>query len=286
VNFIRPFIGRIALVACIAATAHAADAPAPSNDAWYRVEVVIFERGGNVDAASAEEILVSRAPRAFPLDAFAFDDASNRAAAYFLDAETLAQPVRPFAIPAGSASTNGSTPAQQPSAENAQAAIPDYLLHLQERAFRFEPGSTFLLAQEDGRLQRSNLYRVVFHRAWIQPVPDRDQLRPMLIQAGDRVGDQWQIEGTLGVTRGRYLHMDVRLWFAVAAAAAPAGSMAAPIDDGIDGAPYLELREQRRMRSGELHYLDHPKFGVLARIDPVQAPDVSPAESSGAAAGR
>lgn len=285
-NFIRPLIGRIALATCVAATAHAADAPAPSNDAWYRVEVVIFERGGSVDAASAEEILVSRAPRAFPLDAFAFDDASNRAAAYFLDAETRAQPVRPFAFPAGSASTNRSTLAQQPSAETAEAAIPDYQLRLQERAFRFEPGSTFLLAQEDGRLQRSNLYRVVFHRAWIQPVPDRDQLRPMLIQAGDRVGDQWQIEGTLGVTRGRYLHMDVRLWFAVAAAAAPAGSMAAPIPDDVDGAPYMELREQRRMRSGELHYLDHPKFGVLARIDPVQAPDESPAESSAAPTGR
>ena len=31
----------------------------------------------------------------------------------------------------------------------------------------------------------------------------------------------------------------------------------------------MELREQRRMRSGELHYLDHPKFGVLARVDPI-----------------
>jgi hypothetical protein len=48
----------------------------------------------------------------------------------------------------------------------------------------------------------------------------------------------------------------------------------------------MELREQRRMRSGELHYLDHPKFGVLARIDPVQAPDESPAESSAAPTGR
>jgi hypothetical protein len=40
----------------------------------------------------------------------------------------------------------------------------------------------------------------------------------------------------------------------------------------------MELREQRRMRSGELHYLDHPKFGVLARVDPIQPPDTLVAE--------
>jgi hypothetical protein len=26
------------------------------------------------------------------------------------------------------------------------------------------------------------------------------------------------------------------------------------------------------MRSGELHYLDHPKLGILVRIDPVTIP--------------
>lgn len=31
------------------------------------------------------------------------------------------------------------------------------------------------------------------------------------------------------------------------------------------------LRQHRRMRSGELHYLDHPLFGVLIKINPVEA---------------
>ncbi len=38
-------------------------------------------------------------------------------------------------------------------------------------------------------------------------------------------------------------------------------------------AGYMQLHESRRMRSGELHYLDHPKLGILVRIDPVQIPD-------------
>lgn len=38
-----------------------------------------------------------------------------------------------------------------------------------------------------------------------------------------------------------------------------------------EGMHFMELSAQRRMRSAELHYLDHPKFGVLVRIDPVSA---------------
>ena len=34
----------------------------------------------------------------------------------------------------------------------------------------------------------------------------------------------------------------------------------------------IPLRQSRRMRSGELHYLDHPRLGVLARITPVEPP--------------
>ncbi|MBV1905373.1 MAG: peptidoglycan binding protein CsiV [Pseudomonadales bacterium] len=36
---------------------------------------------------------------------------------------------------------------------------------------------------------------------------------------------------------------------------------------------WMQLSESRRMRSTELHYLDHPKFGVLLRIDPVKIPE-------------
>jgi hypothetical protein len=36
------------------------------------------------------------------------------------------------------------------------------------------------------------------------------------------------------------------------------------------------LREQRRMRSGELHYEDHPRLGVLVLVTPVAAPASAP----------
>ena len=44
-----------------------------------------------------------------------------------------------------------------------------------------------------------------------------------------------------------------------------------PIQASADRPGIYGAHEQRRMRSGELHYLDHPKFGVLARVDPMSA---------------
>jgi len=262
-----------ALAGLSAGVAFGADAPALPSDTWYRVEVIVFERIADIDPASTQEIVVSHAPRAYPLDVIAFDDEANRSAAYPLDAETRAQPALPASKPNRPAQPQTQSQAMAPvtpsAAERAAKLVADYQAELQGRSYKFEPSSTFLLGAEDGRLQRSNVYHVVFHRAWIQPVPDRDQLRPMLIQIRDRSDGLPRIEGFLGITRGRYLHMDARLWYAV-------NAHQTATDAEEPG--YMELREQRRMRSGEMHYLDHPKFGVLARVDPIQPPETLLAE--------
>ena len=36
--------------------------------------------------------------------------------------------------------------------------------------------------------------------------------------------------------------------------------------------PYARLEQSRRVRSGELHYIDHPELGVLVRVTPAAAP--------------
>ncbi len=46
----------------------------------------------------------------------------------------------------------------------------------------------------------------------------------------------------------------------------------------VDDSPYvvtetLLLRQKRRMRSNELHYIDHPRFGLLIKIVPYSGPD-------------
>ena len=38
---------------------------------------------------------------------------------------------------------------------------------------------------------------------------------------------------------------------------------------------FIELRESRRMRSREVHYLDHPAFGMLVRVVPADVPKLA-----------
>jgi len=38
--------------------------------------------------------------------------------------------------------------------------------------------------------------------------------------------------------------------------------------------PYIRLDQSRRVRSSELHYIDHPELGVLVRVTPVVPPAV------------
>ena len=94
----------------------------------------------------------------------------------------------------------------------------------------------------------------------MQPTPPRDAGEPLLLQVGTRSGGVHALEGTLQITLGRYLHFRAQLWQSAAPTAQP------------QTFPYIELNESRAMRSGELHYLDHPEMGVLVRIDPVAVP--------------
>ena len=64
------------------------------------------------------------------------------------------------------------------------------------------------------------------------------------------------MEGWIAVTVGRFVHFEVRLWVR------------------LDDAKYALVNESRRLRSGEVHYLDHPVLGMIVRAGPVDIPSV------------
>lgn len=98
------------------------------------------------------------------------------------------------------------------------------------------------------RLDQSGNYRVIRHLSWIQPGLSEKSARPVNISVGD-------VEGTLTLVLGRYLHLRSDLVYRTqvngrAVAAKVAGS--------------------RRMKSRELHYIDHPLLGILVEVTPVE----------------
>ena len=257
--------------------AQAEDAPTLAN-AWYRIEVIVFER---TDDATGGEQLLGGPAAPLPRTSRAFI-APDPARVYLLDPAMLGDPLLP-SFDAALARDSTATPTQstEPAAlppvpapppsptERAAALMHAYEDSLFEQCFQWQSPGTLMLNSQTARLERSGRYRVLLHGAWIAPIPDRDAPLPMLIQAGDRSGDQWRIEGTIAVTLGRYLHADVALRYRLDPLAGT---------DPLATPDYLELHELRRLRSGELHYLDHPRFGVLLQIDPVGVPDALTAQ--------
>lgn len=119
-------------------------------------------------------------------------------------------------------------------------------------------------------LRNSSGYSVLFHRAWRQVGYDAAHAIAYPIHAFAENGRD-SIEGSVTLVRERYLHLDVDLLLMTASAAAPA-----QYSDGPNSAPAFRLREKRRMRSRELHYFDHPRFGMIAMVTPYDAPEDEP----------
>ncbi len=97
------------------------------------------------------------------------------------------------------------------------------------------------------QLKRSRGYQRLAHFGWTQPGFPRTEAHYMSIDSKAEAGTG--LTGRVALSRGRYLHLTLDLVLE------PEGS----------GERYV-LRQTRRMRSNERHYIDHPKFGVIALI--------------------
>lgn len=140
---------------------------------------------------------------------------------------------------------------------------------LRQNSYRWLGTHTLQLRTEARRIRRAPDMRVIRHGRWMQPAPPRNAGEPLLLQVGPQSGGVHALEGTLQITLGRYLHFQAELW---RPARSSAQTPAASEPGEREPFPYVTLNQSRAMRSGELHYLDHPQIGVLVRIDPVPPP--------------
>jgi hypothetical protein len=109
------------------------------------------------------------------------------------------------------------------------------------------PSGKMKLGAIADQLKRSRGYQTVAHFGWTQPGFPRTEAHYMSVDS--KVGAGSGLTGRVALSRGRYLHLTLDL------ALQPAGSSERYV-----------LRQTRRMRSNERHYIDHPKFGVIALI--------------------
>lgn len=161
------------------------------------------------------------------------------------------------------------------------AATADFEAELSASSNQWLPEESFRLRREARQVQRRAGGRMLFHGRWLQAVPPREAPLPIILPDTALTGPGKELSGSVDVTLGRYLHFRSRLnYVAPALGAAPYQVALSPDGRSVPtGAQQLEttgfmtLAQSRRMRSEELHYLDHPKLGIVVRIDPVTVPD-------------
>lgn len=113
------------------------------------------------------------------------------------------------------------------------------------------------LAAVAAALQNDARFRLLTHKRWVQGADSKPTSSPVLLQTDNR-----EVDGYVRFYMSRFLHVEVSLVFQPQVAAL--GS--------IEPAPApFRLSEQRRVKSQELHYFDHPKFGALVRVVPAAA---------------
>lgn len=143
------------------------------------------------------------------------------------------------------------------------------------------PASTRLNNQV-AALGRGGEYRVHFHKAWRQVLQVPRRAPAILISGGEGPRGHRQLEGSVTLSVAQYLHLSSNLWFneftgegniplPTPPRAADSEPMSLLAADSIAALPAMAgrvavLREERRLRSGELHYIDHPLMGLLIEV--------------------
>ena len=154
-----------------------------------------------------------------------------------------------------------------------------------EEAELLDESGFVLLAEEDyqmgeilERLERLDVYEPLMHFGWTQATWPEDQTEPMSLHRFARPPEG--LDGHLTLYLGRFLHLVVDLQLAATPAVDDDSEMPPGVVD-FDGLRdfesaevqrpvYYRILEDRILRSDELRYYDHPKFGVLARVTRVE----------------
>jgi hypothetical protein len=169
-------------------------------------------------------------------------------------------------------------------------------------------GSAMEFRGKAAYMERTGGYQTLFHEIWVQPVASEQRALPIIIdRSGDK--QTWpQLQGSVKFYLSRFLHLETNLWLNTAGnylkqdwqmPAPPLGPrsliinrpspVALPVEyelpeDGIEenatdmavetGPLYpwrhaASLKQTRKMRSTEVHYIDHPMLGIVVLISPI-----------------
>ena len=145
----------------------------------------------------------------------------------------------------------------------------------------FQPGEHQLLTEQVAKLLQHPEFKVHVHKVWKQPGLDKDIALPFEINSKEQLLDPLQyltdetalaelaernlenqqdmpayesyVDGTVTLIMSRYLHFNTNL------------VLHRMVEETVHAYP---IKSDRRMRSRETHYMDHPLVGVIVIATP------------------
>lgn len=146
------------------------------------------------------------------------------------------------------------------------------------------------MKRERYRISYRDEYRLLYHQAWNMPIHSKEDSIPLRIRGGKWYDKTPELEGSIRISVARYLHVDAQLYLREFRLNQQKNQDRLTQDNSSEKtsdnseanrslsmlgfrqhqvARAIPLQQSRRMRSRELHYIDHPRFGILIRITPL-----------------
>lgn len=133
------------------------------------------------------------------------------------------------------------------------------------------------LAEHIAKLKSSARYNILLQQSWQQTgLSDTDAINVHIDTTtaaespeNDNNKLESSLQGTLKLILGRYLHLHTDLLYKRPKQSYD--SISATLRDRSYNE--FEIKSQRKMRSNELHYIDHPLIGILVLVTPIKQPE-------------
>ena len=159
-------------------------------------------------------------------------------------------------------------------------------LELNKSVFEIDSAREFSLSAEVSKIARSRDFRVISTKSWFQNIKDKDAAELIFIDSDFFKGTR--IFGFFQLYKERFLHFNTKLYLSELDPLFTQDERLMVGKNVFNEEKELDIYEEKnqkvlyevvhskKFRSGELHYVDHPKFGMLIMLTKAQKKISSP----------
>ena len=159
-------------------------------------------------------------------------------------------------------------------------------LEVNKSVFEIDSAREFSLSAEVSKIARSRNFRVISTKSWFQNIKDKDAAELIFIDSDFFKGTR--IFGFFQLYKERFLHFNTKLYLSELDPLFTQDERLMVGKNVFNEEKELDIYEEKnqkvlyevvhskKFRSGELHYVDHPKFGMLIKLSKAQKKISSP----------